>query len=171
MPNVTTIPAPRVPVIDMQTGLMSREWYRFFMNLYTLTSSGDNDTTLSDMLLAPLSEAVNMVPEPFPETQIVNYFVGDYSNQTTSIIYDLSEQINEIATKLATLPTLEVGEYVSKNYTGNVRIVGRLSVAPGSSVTPVNNGDVSFQLTSDTSLTFKAKGSDGTVRSGSITLT
>ena len=32
--NTTQIPAPRVPVIDPQTGLMSREWYRFFYNLY-----------------------------------------------------------------------------------------------------------------------------------------
>jgi len=45
-----------------------------------------------------------------------------------------------------------------------------LHVAPGASVTPVNNGEVTFQLTSNTSLTFKAKGSDGTVRSGSISL-
>jgi len=51
-----------------------------------------------------------------------------------------------------------------------VRVPRPLSVAPGSSVTPANNGDVTFQLTSNTSLTFKAKGSDGTVRSGSITL-
>lgn len=40
-----------------------------------------------------------------------------------------------------------------------------------SSVTPVSNGDLAFQATSNTSLTFKYKGSDGTVRSGSVTLT
>ncbi len=43
-------------------------------------------------------------------------------------------------------------------------------VSPGSSVTPTNNGDLCIQATSNTSLTFKYKGSDGTVRSGSITL-
>jgi hypothetical protein len=42
--------------------------------------------------------------------------------------------------------------------------------APGPSVTPLSNGEVTFQLTSNTQLTFKAKGSDGTVRSGSVTL-
>ena len=47
---------------------------------------------------------------------------------------------------------------------------GLITIRPGSSVTPANNGDVMFQLTSNTSLTFKAKGSDGTVRSGSVTL-
>jgi len=36
MPNTTNIPAPRVPFIDPRTGLMSREWYRFFFNQFTL---------------------------------------------------------------------------------------------------------------------------------------
>lgn len=47
---------------------------------------------------------------------------------------------------------------------------GAIGFAPGASVTPANNGDVVFQLTSNTQLTVKAKGSDGVVRSGNITL-
>jgi hypothetical protein len=47
---------------------------------------------------------------------------------------------------------------------------GPLQITPGSSVIPTNNGDVVFQLTSNTSLTIKAKGSDGVVRSVSLTL-
>lgn len=47
---------------------------------------------------------------------------------------------------------------------------GAIAFAPGSSVTPLNNGDVVFQLTNNTTITVKAKGSDGTVRSGTITL-
>jgi hypothetical protein len=42
---------------------------------------------------------------------------------------------------------------------------------PPASITPANNGDMTFQLTSNTSLTIKVKGSDGTVRSVSLTLT
>lgn len=45
-----------------------------------------------------------------------------------------------------------------------------LMLRPAASVTPANNGDLSIQATSNTSLTFKYKGSDGTVRSGSVTL-
>jgi hypothetical protein len=41
---------------------------------------------------------------------------------------------------------------------------------PGSSVIPANNGEVTYQLTSDTLLTMKVRGSDGVLRSGSITL-
>lgn len=47
--NITNIPAPRVEFIDPRTGLMSREWYRFFLNLFTLTGSGSNNTTLEDL--------------------------------------------------------------------------------------------------------------------------
>lgn len=41
---------------------------------------------------------------------------------------------------------------------------------PAASVTPDENGDLAIQATSNTSLTFKYRGSDGVVRSGSIAL-
>ncbi len=41
---------------------------------------------------------------------------------------------------------------------------------PPASTLPVNNGDLVIQATSNTSLTFRYKGSDGIVRSGSVTL-
>ena len=40
--TLTQIPAPRVPLIDMRTGLVSREWFRFFNNIYVLTG-GDTE--------------------------------------------------------------------------------------------------------------------------------
>ena len=45
-----------------------------------------------------------------------------------------------------------------------------IEFTPGASVTPTNNGDVVFQLTSNTQFTVKAKGSDGVVRSANLTL-
>lgn len=53
MPDITQIPAPRVEFIDRRTGLMSREWYRFFLNLFTLTGSGTNEGSLTDLQLGP----------------------------------------------------------------------------------------------------------------------
>lgn len=47
---------------------------------------------------------------------------------------------------------------------------GTFGFTPGSSVTPADNGDVVFELTANTTLTIKAKGSDGVVRSGTVTL-
>lgn len=43
-------------------------------------------------------------------------------------------------------------------------------ISPAASASPNGVGDLVFQLTSNTSLTFKVKGSDGVVRSASITL-
>ena len=35
--NITKIPAPRVPLVEERTGLISREWFRFFNNVYTIS--------------------------------------------------------------------------------------------------------------------------------------
>jgi hypothetical protein len=36
-PNITKIPASRVPLLNPTTGLISHEWFRFFNNIYTIT--------------------------------------------------------------------------------------------------------------------------------------
>jgi len=38
--NSTQITPPRVPLTDERTGAVSREWYRWFYNLYTVTGGG-----------------------------------------------------------------------------------------------------------------------------------
>lgn len=53
----------------------------------------------------------------------------------------------------------------------NHRFIGDITQVPSASVTPANNGDLMVEATSNTQITFKLKGSDGTVRTGSITLT
>ena len=40
--NYTRIPAPRVTLVDPQTGIVANEWFRFFNNLYTIAYSGVN---------------------------------------------------------------------------------------------------------------------------------
>jgi len=39
--NVTQIPAPRVPFMDERTGTISREWFRFLNNIYTILGGGN----------------------------------------------------------------------------------------------------------------------------------
>ena len=46
-PNSTQIVAPRVELIDPRTGLMSREWYRFFYNLYEIAGAGEGIVPVS----------------------------------------------------------------------------------------------------------------------------
>ena len=38
--NITQIPAPRVPLLNAQTGAVSMEWFLWFNNVYTITGSG-----------------------------------------------------------------------------------------------------------------------------------
>ena len=77
MPDkITQIPAPRVPFVDAQTGLVNREWYRFLYNLYNITGSGTSDISTVDLALGPvvqptiesqtqvIAEAVDTLPQP-----------------------------------------------------------------------------------------------------------
>ena len=52
--DLTNLPPPRVPIVDARTGLISREWYRFFYNVFVLTGEGQNTISLTDLQLGPL---------------------------------------------------------------------------------------------------------------------
>lgn len=47
------IPASRVPFLD-KTGFISREWYRFFNDLFNITGSSGNNISLVDLQTAPV---------------------------------------------------------------------------------------------------------------------
>jgi len=38
--NITQIPAPRVPLVDLQTNTVSREWFMWFNNIYSIAGTG-----------------------------------------------------------------------------------------------------------------------------------
>lgn len=78
---------------------------------------------------------------------------------------------------LATTEQLRLG-YDALNYarftvdsSGALKIAAPLTIRPPASITPATNGDLTFQLTSNTTLNIKVKGSDGVVRSATLTLT
>jgi hypothetical protein len=56
------------------------------------------------------------------------------------------------------------------NANGAITLTNELS-RPQASATPANNGDLVFELTDNSTLTIKVKGSDGTVRVVALTLT
>jgi hypothetical protein len=61
MPNVTQIPAPRVPIIDSETGLMSREWFRFFNAVYEQLGAGAGTGTASGSFTTVDGKTVTVV--------------------------------------------------------------------------------------------------------------
>lgn len=62
MPDITQIMPPRVPLVDERTGLISREWYRFFFNQFG--KIGGTNQSLEDLQFNPVSD-----PNVFAETQ------------------------------------------------------------------------------------------------------
>jgi hypothetical protein len=59
--NINNITPPRVPLTDPRTGLISREWYRFFLNLFELVGSGDNAVSLNDIQKGPPSIPIESI--------------------------------------------------------------------------------------------------------------
>lgn len=51
MPNILEIIPQRVPLIDQRTGLVSREWYRFFFELFT--KIGPTTFSIEDLQVGP----------------------------------------------------------------------------------------------------------------------
>jgi len=62
--NVTQIPASRVPLTEATGGIITREWYRFFQNVFTLTSAGNNTVSLSDLQVSPPAYDVALFSAP-----------------------------------------------------------------------------------------------------------
>jgi len=91
MPNITNIPAGRVPLIDPRTQLISREWYRFFVNLFNLTGAGTNEVSLEELQYAPASE-------PFPTSE------NDQFGNVTSLQESLVALIQQVNQQSQTLP-------------------------------------------------------------------
>ena len=79
MANLTQIPALRVDFIDPSTGLISREWYRFFLNLFTLVGNGQSDISVDDLLVAPFADSPVQLD---PQTSIL---MGQYDLATSLI--------------------------------------------------------------------------------------
>jgi len=89
-----------------------------------------------------------------------------YNNQTTkstttNFVYEVNNQSVGIGT---TLPTSKL------TVVGNALISGITTIGLGTTSTPPNNSQLSFELISDTQLRIKVRGSDGNLRSANITL-
>jgi hypothetical protein len=102
MLNVTQIPADRVAFIDEKTGRVSREWYRFLLNLFTLTGSGSSNVTLTDLMVGP--------PPTTAEAQIAEIQKAIQGLELNPLPPSAAEVINIVYNRLQ---DLEVGPSLS----------------------------------------------------------
>lgn len=96
MPNVTNITPPRVPLVDLQTGYIAREWYRFFNNLFVICGNGSDNPTLTINAASPITTTGTATPtigingaplSAYNDTNIVLSLGGAY---TTSLVHSAS---------------------------------------------------------------------------------
>ena len=101
--DLTNITPPRVPLTDSRTGLISREWYRFFLNLFQLTGSGQNTTSLTDLQVGP----------PVPQQEDLTDIIIDIEAEKTQPAPGTSElqaALDVVRQELQTLPPKAVEE-------------------------------------------------------------
>jgi len=77
-PTLTNIPASRVPITNDVNSIVSREWYRFFFNLFNAAGSGEANSNVTEQSVAPIYT---------PHTDLKRYGAFyDTSTQTAAAI-------------------------------------------------------------------------------------
>jgi hypothetical protein len=117
--NITSITPPRVPLTDERTGLISREWYRFFLNLFQLTGNGSNQISLTDLQYGPSPLRVEDIPgppddvAPAPATSEVSAGLNDVRQELQTLpspaTAEVTDSLNDVRQELQTLPRDEIG--------------------------------------------------------------
>jgi hypothetical protein len=179
MLNVTNIPAARVPFVDSDTGLITREWYRFFYNIFLLSGGGTNQTTLNDFQVGPpasdiisvVADATANVGPPAQDTTAIianaTADVGPPAQDTTAIIAnatanitpDYQYQIQAFMLDIQSLalqPTVQVGTLAYQN-NNDVNIIGGSITAitnllVGSTTAPISGTNVGITSSSGAGL-------------------
>lgn len=104
MPNILEIIPQRVPLIDQRTGLVSREWYRFFFELFT--KIGPTTFSIEDLQVGPqnsesLADAIALAQQ----AQLLSLTQGQMD--------ELAKQVQALALAPPTTPTLRRRSYGS----------------------------------------------------------
>jgi hypothetical protein len=156
--TLTNITPPRVPLLDPRTGLITREWYRFFFSLFTLTGGGQNTTSLTDLQLGP----------PAPTQENITEIVVDIESLKTQPTQESAlDQIAELQKQIQALelqPAASQGTVTA--VTGTAPVVSSGGTAPDISMAAANTTTNGY-LTSTDWNTFNSKGS-GTVTAVSV---
>ncbi len=95
-PDITSIPAPRVSFVDPRTGLISREWYRWLVNIFTLTGAGQVSDTVADLLVAPVTEAAS------------NAQVADLRNEVDGLRATIADQESRLLELMKMVQALDI---------------------------------------------------------------
>jgi hypothetical protein len=151
--NLTQIPAIRVPIIDSQTGLMSREWYRFFVNLFDLTGEGSNVTSLADLQVGPPTDTAVQIGVPYTDLSPRDELGTLASKNSVSLTTDVSGVLPTAngganATAVATASVTSPLAWDSSSYSqyALTALANALTINADANAAPVDGQKMTFRL-------------------------
>lgn len=119
MPNITNITPPRVPVVDPQTGLVTRDWYRFFANIFTITGAGTTQTSITDLLVSPPTAQGTMGYQDENNVNITGGYIAPIAGGTGQSAYDTGDTLYaSSADTLTRLPKPLINSYLGMGTDG-----------------------------------------------------
>lgn len=97
MRNILEIIPPRVPLTDARTGMISREWYRFFFELFTKV--GPTSASIEDLQLGPnTTDVAGAILEAAQQAQLLSL--------TQAQVDELAKQVEALTLAPPTTPQL-----------------------------------------------------------------
>lgn len=143
--NITKIPAPRVELVDQRTGLISREWFRFFNNIYVIT--GGNTQGITQIQNGGTGASTAAQARANLGAGTVNQVIGTgYASGlslvgTVTTTGTISLQGNVIVSAGDITGTIDINTQTTGNLPIDTRTSGNLDVATrATGVLPVANG-------------------------------
>lgn len=106
--NLTKIPAPRTPVLDGDTNLLTPAWYRYLYNLFLLTGGGSNPTNLDELQYGPPAVTIDEVTQ----NNIEKLPTAPSDSALLSQIAEIEKQLNalkmQVQPQLGTLAPINI---------------------------------------------------------------
>ena len=133
--NITKIPAPRVELVDTRTGLISREWFRFFNNIYVIT--GGNTQGITQIENGGTSASTAAQARANLGAGTVNRVIGTGFASGLSLVGDvtgtgtISLQGEVIVNSGDLVGTIDISTQTNGNLDLATRVTGVLPVANG----------------------------------------
>jgi hypothetical protein len=143
-PNITKIPAPRVPLLDERTGLISREWFRFLNNIYIIT--GGETQGIAQIVNGGTGASTAAQARANLGAGTVNRVRGSGSVNGITLTGDVTT--NGFLTLGGTLSSIDIDTQTTGNLPIDTRTTGNLDVATRvTGVLAVANGGTGMAAT------------------------
>lgn len=143
MPNITNITPPRVPMVDPQTGIITRDWYRFFANLFNITGAGSTQTSITDLLVLPPVAQGSMGYQDESNVNITGGYISPTAGGTGLNAYVTGDTLYaSAANTLTRLPKPLINAYLGMGSDGEANwvtpVFGQFSSATTQTVAVAN---------------------------------